>query len=69
MDAPINQRDLEDISRSLGRIEAKQDQTNGRVRDLELRVAWLWGAMAALGFILGLPAVVGAVVGLVLLLR
>lgn len=50
-------------------IRQRQDITNGRVSRLELRNAWLSGALGALGLVLGLPAVVGSIIGVIVLLR
>jgi len=58
-----------DLQAAITAVHTKQDQTNGRVSRLEIRNAWLSGALAALGFVLGLPAVIGSILGVIVLAR
>jgi hypothetical protein len=58
-----------DVQAAIVTVHNKQDVTNGRVGRLEIRNAWLSGALAALGFVLGLPAVIGSILGVIMLAR
>lgn len=73
---PLDQRDLEAINREftnvkamLVRIESKQDYTNGRVSDLEKSKIFTKGFLAAFGFVFGLPATAGSIIGILFALR
>lgn len=73
---PINYRDLENISRRfdevheiLERIERKQDYTNGRVNALERTNIYVKGFIGALAFVIGLPALIGTVLGVLVALQ
>lgn len=60
---------MDELSIDIKEVKSLQRTTNGRVGRLELRNAWLSGAMAAIGVILGMPAIVGTVLGIVVLIR
>ena len=67
---PLDQRDLDginarfdEIKETLTRIEHKQDYTNGRVMGLEKTHIYFRGFMGALAFVLGLPAIIGTIIG------
>ena len=69
----LNERDLENINRRfdeleavLQRIESKQDHTNGRVTSLERTNIYMRGFIGALTFVLGIPAVIGTILGVIL---
>ena len=68
-DEPLNQRDLVTIQDSLKRIEALQRDTNGRVTVLERNNIYMRGFLAAVGVVLGLPAILGTFFGVVLMFR
>lgn len=58
--------------RIMERMDEILDQvrtTNGRVTKLELRDAWTRGVLAALTGMLGLPAVVGSILGVLYAVR
>lgn len=60
---------IDSLATGINDVKELQRTTNGRVSKLELRNAWMSGAMAALGIILGMPAVVGTVLGIIILIR
>ena len=68
-DEPLNQRDLVTIQDSLKRIESLQRDTNGRVTVLERNNIYMRGFLAAVGVVLGLPAILGTFFGVVLMFR
>lgn len=72
----LTQRDLDDINRRfdamddvLQRIEKKQDYTNGRVGALERTNIYVRGFIGALTVVIGIPAIIGTVLGVVLALK
>ena len=58
MDESYTKRELDNyfqnINRSLGRIEAQVISTNGNVRKLQIWKAYITGAIAILGVVLGI---------------
>ena len=75
-DNPLIQRDLDAINRefeeirtTLGRIESKQDYTNGRVTALERSNIYVRGFMGALGLVVSIPALIGTVLGAYIIIR
>lgn len=72
----LTERDLENINRrfdeideGIKRIEGKQDYTNGRVNALERTNIYVRGFIGALAFVIGLPAVIGTVLGVIIALQ
>ena len=68
-DEPINKRDLDFLHEALNRIENSQKITNGRVTNLERNNIYIRGFLAAIGFVFGLPALFGTIIGFVILVR
>ena len=66
---PINQRDLVHIQNALGRIEALQSITNGRITVLERNNIYMRGFLGAVGLMVGLPAIVGTILGVFLMIK
>lgn len=72
-DHSLNERDLTNIERrfdeldaALKRIEGKQDYTNGRVTALERTNIYVRGFIGALAVVVGLPAIIGTILGVVI---
>lgn len=70
---PLTQRDLlyinqrfDNLEAGIANISSKQDYTNGRVTALERTNIYFRGFGAALAFIVGLPALVGTILGVVI---
>ena len=70
---PLTQRDLDAINArfdamasTLERIEHKQDYTNGRVGALERTNIYVRGFMGAIAVVVGIPAIVGSILAVVL---
>ena len=66
---PINQRDLVHIQNALGRIEALQSITNGRITVLERNNIYMRGFLGAVGLMVGLPAIVGTILGVFIMVK
>ena len=66
---PINQRDLVHIQNALARIETLQSITNGRITVLERNNIYMRGFLAALGLLVGLPAIVGTILGVFIMVK
>ena len=73
---PLDQRDLDSINKqfdavieALHEIRAQTTRTNGRVTQLERTNIYIRGFIAALGFVISVPAIIGTVVGAIIAIQ
>jgi len=79
-ESPINLRDIQsleakidagflEIKQDIKGITSRQDIANGRVTKLELRNSYMSGALAVLTTLFAVPAFIGTILGIVIMIR